>query len=310
MTEFTIEQSNLPTVSVIIPTYHRNEYLIDAIESAQKQQYPNIEIIVVDDSGLGNAESCVEQFDDIEYIKLESNHGANVARNIGYLNSTGNYIQFLDDDDVIKPNKILKQVRRIENSESISVVYSGVELQSGEVHYPKKNNRGRVLRSALTFDMWPCMTSTMLIDDSVLEQITPLEHSVGADDLKMMINLAQITNFEYVDEALVIKRSLDNSRGNSKGAVQGRERIIYQFRDVYSQFPADVRDTAMYETYKRKGEYYIENNHWSLIAILSFIKSAYYSPNKRIRLLIRIMISVFGRPGWVLARLIHNRINF
>ena len=106
-------------VSVITPTYKRNDYINRAIESIINQDYPDIEILVIDDNGVGT----IEQLETenklkpyinkglIKYICNEKNLGGANARNVGIINSTGEYITFLDDDDVYLPGKISVQVK-------------------------------------------------------------------------------------------------------------------------------------------------------------------------------------------------------
>lgn len=94
-----------PLVSIIIPTYFRNEVLVEAIRSANSQTYENTEILIVDDSGTGHAESVIPSSVDCNYIKLQRNRGANNARKIGLTQANGELVQFLDDDDLLKKKK-------------------------------------------------------------------------------------------------------------------------------------------------------------------------------------------------------------
>lgn len=111
-------------VSIIIPTYMRDESLKRAIESAVCQTYKNIEIIVVDDNKDDEykfkVENIVKEFNDnrIILIKHKINLNGAVARNTGIRNSTGTYICFLDDDDEFLPSKIEKQVYLLEQLDS------------------------------------------------------------------------------------------------------------------------------------------------------------------------------------------------
>lgn len=291
-------------VSIIIPTYYRNDYLSAAVESAKKQSHGNIEIIVVDDSGTSYAESVVTSDDNIQYIPLSENMGANAARSIGFNQSNGDYIQFLDDDDILDHQKIERQIRYIKSKKSIGVVYSGIESESG-YDLPKDGFSGNVLKQALCFDLWPCMTSTMLIDREVLSQVTPLENRPGGDDLGLMIKLAKITHFDFVDQPLVIKNEISGSRGDSVGAAKGRKQIIAEYSDLYDRFPEAVRNTALAEAYHTEGRILLQNNFWSARAIIAFTRQGYYNgyTGKSIG---RIVAALFGRPGWEIATLIRR----
>lgn len=105
-------------VSVIIPTYGGCEYLFRAINSVKSQTYKNIEIIVVDDNGVGTphqieteqAMAMYNNDDKVKYICHEHNRNGSAARNTGVRNSTGDYIALLDDDDEYFPTKIEKLI--------------------------------------------------------------------------------------------------------------------------------------------------------------------------------------------------------
>ncbi|HBG61316.1 MAG: hypothetical protein A2Y03_00140 [Omnitrophica WOR_2 bacterium GWF2_38_59] len=99
-------------VSVVIPTYNRASMLKRAVESLLKQEHRNIEIIIVDDGSEDDTENVIAEIDDtrIQYIKSEGNNGVSFVRNVGLRHATGEYIAFLDSDDVFFSNKIKEQV--------------------------------------------------------------------------------------------------------------------------------------------------------------------------------------------------------
>ncbi len=90
-------------VNVIIPTYNREKLLPRAIESVRRQTYKNWELLIVDDRSSDNTETIVKNYafidNRIRYLKNERKKGPAGARNFGILNSTGEYIAFLDSDD-------------------------------------------------------------------------------------------------------------------------------------------------------------------------------------------------------------------
>jgi glycosyltransferase involved in cell wall biosynthesis len=113
------------TVSIIIPCYNRVEWACEAIASAQCQTFSNIEIIVVDDGSTENMDSIIALADGdsrIRYFRRE-NSGASAARNFGISNASGQYIAFLDADDLFEKNKIEYQLRRM-LEEDVSFSYT------------------------------------------------------------------------------------------------------------------------------------------------------------------------------------------
>lgn len=90
-------------ISVIIPTYNRKIYLVQAIESVLKQKYCNMEIIIVDDNSIDGTENLIRdkygEYSNIYYLKNNVNKGPGYSRLKGFNQSKGEYIVFLDDDD-------------------------------------------------------------------------------------------------------------------------------------------------------------------------------------------------------------------
>jgi len=119
-----------PLVSVIIPCYNHARYLAKAIESINIQDYPNIEIVVIDDGSTEDIESVTNNFKEVKYIR-QSNKGLCAARNTGIKESRGDYLLFLDADDWLVPEAITMQVRYLKN-EPKAVFVSGSFIEYDE----------------------------------------------------------------------------------------------------------------------------------------------------------------------------------
>lgn len=111
-----------PKVSIIVATYRRKETLKKALQSLTTQTYSNMEVIVIDDNADVEWNTEVEMIVnsikssnsyDVIYIKNKDNQGSAETRNIGIRQATGEYVTFLDDDDLYLPNKVKKQVEQM-----------------------------------------------------------------------------------------------------------------------------------------------------------------------------------------------------
>ena len=130
---------NYKLVSVVIPTYERPRNLCRAIESVLKQSYQNIEIIVVDDNGLGEkyqieTENILNEYiasNKIKYIKNLHHKNGSYARNTGLFEAKGEYVNFLDDDDVFDSRKIELQVQDLEIRKEYDAAYCNIEICNG-----------------------------------------------------------------------------------------------------------------------------------------------------------------------------------
>lgn len=138
-------------VSVIIPTYKRAENLESAIRSVLNQTYQNIEIIVVDDNNDGDeyriaTSKLMQKFENnskVKYIKHHANQNGSAARNTGIHESRGEYIAFLDDDDLSLPERISKSVEALEKAETdIGAVCVGYVKRYKDYVYKKGNGLG------------------------------------------------------------------------------------------------------------------------------------------------------------------------
>ena len=101
-------------VSIITPTYNCEDYIGETIESVIRQNYKNWEMIIVDDCSTDNSKEVINKYNDdgrIKYFCLESNSGAAIARTKAMELANGEYIAFLDSDDVWLEDKLLKQLQ-------------------------------------------------------------------------------------------------------------------------------------------------------------------------------------------------------
>ncbi len=106
-------RETFPLVSVIIPFYRYANWLAEAVESVLRQTYPNYEIIVVNDGSPENTDAFFEKYkDQIRYFYKE-NGGAASARNFGIRQAKGEYVAFLDSDDVWKEDKLSLQISKM-----------------------------------------------------------------------------------------------------------------------------------------------------------------------------------------------------
>lgn len=153
---------NSPLVSIIIPTYSRPKNLCRAIDCVIQQTYNNIEIIVVDDNGEGTTyqietEKLLQQYISkgiIRYIKHTVNKNGSAARNTGVRFARGNYIGFLDDDDIFDKEKIELQIEYLKSHQSeknLQGVYCNTIRKNGDrTTYIKNKNSGILFEEMLT----------------------------------------------------------------------------------------------------------------------------------------------------------------
>lgn len=107
----------IETVSIIMPAYNAEAFIVSSINSVLAQTYEDWKLYVIDDASIDNTESLVLSFNDprICYIRQASNQGVSIARNVGISAAQGRYIAFLDSDDQWTENKLKSQLFMLEN---------------------------------------------------------------------------------------------------------------------------------------------------------------------------------------------------
>jgi glycosyltransferase involved in cell wall biosynthesis len=130
-----------PLVSVIIPVYNAELYVAEAIESVLAQSYNQVEIIAVDDGSTDGSAAVVQRFPAVQYY-FQPNAGISAARNRGIDQAQGDFLAFLDADDVWVEDKLALQLAAFEDNPKLDIVFGHVkqfyspELESAQRSKP------------------------------------------------------------------------------------------------------------------------------------------------------------------------------
>src|SRR5690348_9319653 len=139
-----------PLVSILIPAYKATESLPETLDSALAQTWPNKEIIVVDDGSPDGTLAVARRYESsIVKVVSQPNQGAAAARNTAFANSRGDYIQWLDADDLLGPDKISSQMAAL-TDRSNRVVASG-----GWAYFMYRSRRADFVPTMLWCDLEP-----------------------------------------------------------------------------------------------------------------------------------------------------------
>jgi len=136
-----------PLVSVIIPNYNYASYVGEAIDSVLAQDYPHVEIIVVDDGSLDDSRSVIENYSSRITAIFQPNQGVCSTRNKGVAASSGEFVAFLDADDAWMPTKLSRQMERFANPD-VGLVHVGVSHVDGAGNAIREDLEGKEGRVA------------------------------------------------------------------------------------------------------------------------------------------------------------------
>ena len=232
-----------PTVSVIIPTYNRAEFVGRAIKSVLNQTYRNFELLVVDDGSSDNTKEVVKDFKSsrLKYIRHEENEGVSSARNSGIKKSTGKYLAFLDSDDEWLPGKLEKQVERFSASEfsDVGLVYTGAYIlkKPGQIISKQTpSHSGQLFNTILKKGNIVCGGgSSVLIKRECFNEVGVFREDLpAAEDYEMWLRIARFFKFDYIEELSVKYYEQANNR-MSNNPVAHEEACWYLYENYYSK---------------------------------------------------------------------------
>ncbi len=207
-------------VSVVLPTYGRPEFLVDAVESVDQQSYGPIEIIVVDDHSPDPIETRLDgtslgEDRMLRCIRHEENRGASAARNTGIEVSKGEFIAFLDDDDYWLPSKIERQIEAFERTGSnTGVVYTGQQFTfDGEItSVSRPTLEGDLTKDILCGAPMPGF-SAIMVRSETYETVGGLDERFPCwQDREWLLRLSTEYDFAVVSEPVVVRRSTDHDQ--------------------------------------------------------------------------------------------------
>lgn len=216
-------------VSVIIATYNRPRLLPRAVESARGAGR-DVEVVVVDDASTEEtAEACLA-FPDVRYLRVERNQGLGGARNLGILASSGEYITFLDDDDVRLPGSLDVQVEALKAAPEAGFVYGqaffGDQEGSATNHlFPSPCPQGDIFWELLERNFIACASA--VFRRSCLYRIgLPGSTIPGIEDWDLWVRLSELYPVVAVERPVVIYRRATADSGQFTSDAAGMARRI------------------------------------------------------------------------------------
>lgn len=303
-------------VSVIIPTHNRCNYLKEALESVIAQSYSNLEIIVIDNNSLYETQKIIKKFKDtrIKYKRLKENMGAAFARNEGLKMSNGDYIAFLDDDDLWFPQKTEIQLEKFKNSSGqVGLIYAwSANFINDNSDKIKAIQKCKLKGAVSVYLLGACMftTSTPLIKKEYIKKIGYFDTSLRiCEDIDFFLRLSKVCEFDYVPQILAKYRI---HSGNTTSLLSLSENYLMEFlrrtdKEVQKISPPSLKNKIISKRhmmlaffYMRKGDLFpARNNFWKAIQKNAFIRPDCY---------INLFFLFFGKRGMYLSQKLIDKI--
>ena len=226
--------TNMPTVSVIIPTYKHQDFVLATLHSVFAQTFTDYEVIVINDGSPDDTAALLKPLAEagrICYIE-QQNQGQSAARNRGIAEAKGEFIALLDDDDLWPPDKLAWQVEALQENSTAVMVYGGAcfvkpqfdlaEDHEVDVLHPDKNSSvGNAYKEFMIANPTSSPGQT-LIRAAAIKQLQGFDPKIwGADDYDLYVRLAKTGDFIYVRRlALYYRQHAENASKNFRRHYQ------------------------------------------------------------------------------------------
>jgi glycosyltransferase involved in cell wall biosynthesis len=285
-----------PLVSVIIPAYNAEKTIADTLDSVLAQTYRPIEIMVVDDGSTDKTAEIIKNYQtsltsktnktietnetEIELTYLyQENSGPSKARNTGIKAANGEYIAFLDADDIWTEDKLEKQIQLIEKDQTIDIIFSDArvsKLKNGKIEEFNMFNMHRLDREFFGHDFIVINPLEKLLKINFM--LTPAviikrfcfrdgsyfnEKRKHAEDWELWLKMSLCFKFGYVDDVLVhVKDEGDGLCSHSMDMLLSRIDVLENFlkenmQAIRSLIPEQSLSHYLKETYKWTGYHFM-----------------------------------------------------
>lgn len=221
-------------VSVVTATYNMAGYLAETLDSLLAQDYPHLEVIVVNDGSTDDTASVLERYRDDPRVRVvrQDNAGQTVAKNLGLRQARGEFIGFCDADDTWRPDKLVRQLPRFADP-AVAVVYSDVERVDGKgrrlPYHDGPHYEGHVTAPLLIDNFVPFPTA--VVRAAVLRTAGGFDESLTMSiDYDLWLRLSVHYEFAFVPERLANYRVWDGQMSKKTGErLENFMRLLERF---------------------------------------------------------------------------------
>lgn len=217
----------MPRISVIMPVYNtKTEYFKEAVESILAQTYTDFELIIVDDCSKDYIKEIVLSYSDkrIRYYRMSQNSGAAAARNFAISKAQGEFLAFMDSDDISLPSRFEEQIDFFENNPQIGCL--GTEFETiGDADnkgFSKQIRQHEEITQFLLFTGCAFCQSTVMLRKEILDKnnIRYNVEYVPSEDYALWLDLIGKTQFAILDKTLVKYRFYAENISNCQQSLQ------------------------------------------------------------------------------------------
>lgn len=268
----------MPTISVIIPAYNAERTILETIKSVQQQTFSDFEIIVINDGSTDRTVELIKSIKD-ERVKIFSyeNGGLPTARNRGITHAGGEFIAFLDADDLWTPDKLELQLKALQQHPEAGVAYSWTYniSEKGELLKPiEPLFQGNIYADLL---IWNFISngSNPLIRKQAIESVGEFCPELkSAEDWDYWLRLAARWNFVVVPQHQILYRRSSSSMSSKLNTIKQETLVVLE--KAFSSAPVELqhlKHQSFSNVYLYYAEVYLENLNNNLAEINQVLRN-------------------------------------
>ncbi|MFZ5998715.1 MAG: glycosyltransferase [Nitrospirota bacterium] len=257
------EVGNPPIVSIVIPAYNHENYVLDCIQSVLEQDYPRIDLIVINDGSTDDTDKKIRNVLErdpsaFQYIS-KANEGLVKTLNLGLKLAKGQYFCELASDDFLLPGSIVKRADYLNLHPEIDVVFADAYLLNGSVRTTRRLNEGKKGYSSIEHTIKDLLDGKAKIlfpsgmfRKSMLEQLGGFDEAFrDYEDVAMRLLLTVHARIGYLDEPVMFYRKHATNTSSSRKLSLRREKILAleKLLDLGMQIN-DTEDTVKRHLYR------------------------------------------------------------
>ncbi len=309
----------MPKVSVIIPAYNAMTYLPETLESVLQQTFTDFEVLIVDDGSSDNIVQWANGLTDdrVKFI-FQSNEGVSTARNLAISKASGDYIAFLDADDLWEKTKLEKQAQFLDDNPTVGLVATWMILtdEQGNPGAEVKIDfeQGNIRKELIEISLIPC-GSIPMVRRVCFDEVGLFDPTLRfGEDWEMWTRIAADYDFGLIKETLVYYRQHSkNSSKNSQQILPDFDRLIEKMFDSVPQELLAIRTKTygrmnLYIAWKSlENEDYQGARDFSNQAIKSYPQLQYTKSYLRLKLLTLVKSMVNKEIYHKLTRFLRQR---
>lgn len=236
------KEKKMPQVSVIMPSYNKEKYIGEAIESIIRQTFSDWELIIIDDCSTDHSVEVIRSYQDdrIRFYENSFNIGIAENRNQGIALATGKYIALLDADDISLPERLEKEIVFLDEHPEIDVVFGGFKEIDGEdiireTYFTPLKNPDYIKANLMIMDVIPNGSCMYRKDFIAQHDIRYRDGYLGMDDYLFWVECSLHGRISGMTDVFLLWRNTSNNGTNVyKYSPEYRETRERKYSEILS----------------------------------------------------------------------------